>query len=204
MKVIKQSWEYEEKPTKVLEKLEKVIRTCYRSEDKIDKGTAEKLVRRCIESKHESVLEFQHIAIRVTTSRAVLAEITRHRIGFSYAVESQRYVDNDNLKVIKPWWVDNVPWKDPRHQHWVHHMMASEKAYQDLRFEGCSKQEARGVLPNDTATQMVICGNLRAWRHFFELRTAKGAYPQIRDLAKSILCSFNSDVPIVFEDLVKE
>ena len=69
---------------------ELAIRNCYRSENKISEGSAEKLVRNMVKLGHGAMLEFADVTFHIVTDRATLAQITRHRIA-SYAVESQRY-----------------------------------------------------------------------------------------------------------------
>lgn len=78
--------------TEILKRIEKVARTCYKSEDKIseDDSSARKLVTNLINSKHESILEFVDITVKFTCSRSIAQEITRHRLA-SFAMESQRY-----------------------------------------------------------------------------------------------------------------
>lgn len=74
----------------ILERIEQVARTCYKSEDKITKESAQKLVKHLIESKHEAMLEFFDITVKFTCSRSIAQEITRHRMS-SFAMESQRF-----------------------------------------------------------------------------------------------------------------
>ena len=79
-------------------------------------------------------------------------------------------------------------------------MMESELAYKALIESGCSPQEARAVLPNSLKTEVVMTANLREWRHFFNLRTAPDAHPQMREVAKMLLRQMREMVPVVFYD----
>ena len=65
---------------------------------------------------------------------------------------------------------------------------------------GCTPQEARAVLPNSLKTEVVMTANLREWRHFFKLRTAPAAHPQMREVAKMLLKQMREMVPVVFDD----
>jgi len=83
---------------------------------------------------------------------------------------------------------------------WLRHMFVSEWFYRGLIEEsGWSPQQARSVLPNALKTEIVITGNLREWLHFFRLRCAKTAHPQMQEVAKMILSDLQSRVPIIFE-----
>jgi thymidylate synthase (FAD) len=48
---------------------------------------------------------------------------------------------------------------------------------------------------------MVMTMNLREWRHFFSLRTATAAHPDMQIIAKSLLAEFRSHIPVVFDDV---
>ena len=78
----------------ILKKIEKCGRVCYKSENKIGDGTAEKFVGNIIKRGHESVLEHVSFSVRFVTDRAVTHELVRHRLA-SFSQESQRYVAYD-------------------------------------------------------------------------------------------------------------
>lgn len=66
---------------------------------------------------------------------------------------------------------------------------------------GASPQEARAVLPTSLKTEIVVTGNVRAWRNMFKLRVAKAAHPQIRELMLPVLKEFKEKVPVLFSDI---
>ena len=66
---------------------------------------------------------------------------------------------------------------------------------------GWSPQQARSVLPNALKTEIVITGNLREWLHFFELRCAPTAHPQMQEVANMILKDIIERVPVIFDDI---
>lgn len=182
----------------ILKFLEKCGRVCYKSEDKITEDSAEKFVRALIKSGHESVIEHYSITVKVVCSRAISHQIVRHRIG-AYSQESQRYVNyKDGIEVIEQPGLSDGYWPET---FWVAGMEHSEQYYNDLIRTGVSPEVARDVLPNATATTLVITYNLRQWRHFLRQRTSFAADPQIRIIAGMILKEFKAQVPVIFEDI---
>ena len=77
----------------------------------------------------------------------------------------------------------------------------AEKSYFELLDWGCAPQEARAVLPTCLKTEVVMTANLREWRHFFKLRTAPAAHPQMREVAIPLLHQMRSQVPVIFDDI---
>ena len=80
-------------------------------------------------------------------------------------------------------------------------MSVAEKEYFSMLNWGCTPQEARSVLPNSTKTEVVMTANLREWRHFLKLRTAKAAHPQMRELTVPLLKELQERIPVVFDDI---
>lgn len=192
-------------------KVERAARTCYASLDKIGEGSAEKLIRNLIARGHESPLEFGDMTVRITTSRAVLAELTRHRLS-SFCVESQRYVNYKlGLTFIYPEWYlpTNISGELDASEKkyywmsriWFEKMGECEDAYQEMIVEGARPEEAREILPNSTACNLMMKANYREWRHIFQLRTASGVYPQMRSLMTGLLEAASKEIPYVFDDL---
>lgn len=77
----------------------------------------------------------------------------------------------------------------------------AEKSYFELLDWGRTPQEARAVLPTCLKTEVVMTANLREWRHFFKLRTAPAAHPQMREVAIPLLHQMRSQVPVIFDDI---
>ena len=80
-------------------------------------------------------------------------------------------------------------------------MEQAEKNYFMLLNLGATPQEARSVLPNSLKTEIIVTMNIREWRHFFKLRTAKVAHPQIREVAIPLLKELQQLAPALFEDI---
>ena len=188
--------------------VESAARTCYRSEDKAGEGTAEKLIRHCISRGHESVLEHVSFGMRIVCDRGVLAELTRHRIGVAFSVESTRYCNygQHHIQFIEPWWWHNENETDGDCYPWsaspfINVCDKAEGAYKDLLKRGASPQAARAVLPLSLATTISMTANLREWRHIFKLRCDKAAHPDMRRVMCMAL-EFARDVyPVFFEDI---
>jgi thymidylate synthase (FAD) len=136
----------------------------------------------------------KRITARFTCDRGVSHEIVRHRV-MSFAQESQRYVGYDKEKFgsevtfIKPHWYNE---EFPTCLTWIESLKRSEKEYLDLREMGLKPQDARDVLPNATKTEVVVTGFESDWEHFFELRTAGAAHPDMRKLALELQEKLNS------------
>ena len=81
----------------ILKKIERVARVCYKSEDKITEGSAEKMVRALIKSNHMAMLEHYSFSVKFICDRGVSHEIVRHRVA-SYAQESTRSVSYTHLR----------------------------------------------------------------------------------------------------------
>lgn len=187
----------------ILKHLEKCGKTCYKSEDGITEDSCETFVSKIIDSKHESVIEHSFITVRFTCSRACSHQIVRHRIA-SYSQESQRYVNysrgkfGSQITFIKP--INFDKWSEEVKFKYKLQLESAEKAYMELIALGLKAQDARGVLPNDTKTEIVATMNLRSWRHFIKMRTDPHAQAEIRFLANELLEKFKS-VPVIFEDI---
>jgi thymidylate synthase (FAD) len=205
VKIVKPSWEIWNFDTQMLEIIERAGRTAYKSEDKIDDESHKKFVRKIVDSGHESVLEHRIVTVKLVCDRGVTHEIVRHRIG-SYTQESTRYCNYAKDKFgAEITVIDISDFTDgQQYQIWEEAMHSAEKCYMDLIATGCPPQIARSVLPNSLKTEIVITYNLREWRHFFKLRTAKAAHPQMREITLPLLAEFKKLIPIVFDDIVPQ
>jgi len=188
---------------KILQKLERCGRVCYKSEDKITEGSAEKFIGMILKSGHESVLEHEKLTVKFICDRGVTHEIVRHRIA-SYSQESTRYCNyskdkfGNELTFIRPcFWADD----SEEYAVWKKAMEEIEKTYVKLISLGAKPEEARSILPNSLKTEIVCTMNLREWRHFFRLRTAERAHPQIREISVALLDELKKRIPVIFDDI---
>lgn len=144
---------------------------CYDSEPDL------KIVKGCIKSGHQSVLEHCSFTFRVEgISRACSHQIVRHRIA-SYSQQSQRYVAYDNLE----WVTDGLEMGAIEAiKYACDEAMAT---YQEMINSGIKAENARAVLPNATPTTIYITMNLRALMHFCNERMCSRAQTEIRNVA---------------------
>ena len=193
----------------ILKNIEKVARTCYKSENMItsDGGSAIQLVRNLVKRGHTAMIEFGGmIHVKIISNRGLSHELVRHRLC-SFAQESTRYCDyskdkhGNEITVIKPLDLD----EDLNEYHiWKLAMRDAEYSYLRLRKFGVSPQIARGILPIDIKTEINIATNPTEWRHIFKLRTTITAHPQIRAIMRGILDEFKEKIPVIFDDITYE
>lgn len=192
---------------KVLQKIEAVARTCYKSEGKIQEGSAAKLVAGLIKSGHEAMLEHASVTVKFVVDRGISHELVRHRLA-SFAQESTRYCNyskddfGSEITFIIP---DYLEYKSEGWNIWKESMKQAEDAYFKMLDFGLSPQQARAVLPNSLKTEVVMTANLREWRHFFKLRalgTTGKPHPQMLEVAVPLLEDMKNLIPVVFDDLV--
>lgn len=150
---------------------------------------ADRLFRHIFRSKHTSTLEHVTYTFAVEdVSRALLAQLTRHRVGFSYSVQSQRYnrmgtgdkIGGFNY-VVPP----SIANSDVEYYHEI--MEHIQNAYDTLRSLGILPEDARMVLPNAATCNLVMTANLRALLDFYAKRQkGRGAQWEIADLAEKV------------------
>jgi thymidylate synthase (FAD) len=201
----------------MLERIERAGRTCYKSEAKIAKDTAESFVAAIIDRGHTSVIEHESISVRIICDRGVSHELVRHRLA-AFSQESTRYCDYTKGQVcfvIPPWCqtlcagpagseTDDAARRTldecaNNEMLWLFAMQQAENNYRQLRKRGWLPQQARAVLPNSLKTEIVITANLRVWRHIFQLRTSKQAHPQMREIMEPLALALQKKVPVVFD-----
>ena len=180
-------------------------RVCYQSESKSEDAA---FVRKRIKQGHESVLEHEKISVRIICDRGVSHELVRHRIA-SYSQESTRYCNyskgkfGSELTFIRPYWDDRSIRAEMIRLRacWQEACLNAEWSYKKMIDMGCTPEAARAVLPNCLKTEIVMTANLREWRHFFKLRCAPAAHPDMRIIANMLLTAFKDVVPVVFDDI---
>lgn len=148
---------------------------------------------------------FEHVSFTFGiegVSRALLAQITRHRIA-SFSVQSQRYVGQsgeDGIDYILPPEIEKLG--DEYVKRFADQMDMMDKWYREwleLLGEG-GKEDARFVLPNAAATRMVVTMNARELNHFFALRCCNRAQWEIRDVAWQMLKLAHEAAPALFDE----
>lgn len=166
-------------------------RTCYNSRSKDNDKNRETFIAGLVKAGHESPLENVSITFDVSgVSRALLAQITRHRVGASFCVQSQRYVTYNLDK-----WVPGVDYVVPPYikgnymlnKSYETFMNANREAYKHLVLAGAKAEDARMVLPQAFCTAFTLTLNVRALRHILQLRLNHRAQWEIREFAHKLL-----------------
>jgi len=185
--------------SELLRKIENKGRVCYKSEDRITDDSAEKFIESIAKRGHMSVLEHSSISVKFIVDRGVSHEIVRHRLA-SYSQESTRYCNyghDDEITVIRPFFLMSAD----GYALWEDACESSEEAYLGLLAIGHNPQEARSVLPNSLKTELWMTANIREWIHFFSLRAAKPAHPQMRQVAIPLLLKLQQLLPPIFSGI---
>jgi thymidylate synthase (FAD) len=208
MKIIKPSFEILDtiNAPLIIATIEKIARVCYKSEDRITANSGIKFVQNLISKGHEAMLEHVSISVKFICDRGVSHEIVRHRIG-SYAMQSSRYCNyskdkfGKEITVIEPFFFRD---DDVLYNAWKSLCEDAEKTYMFMLSNGATPEQARSVLPHSVKTEIVCTYNLREWRHFLKLRTARNAHPQMRELITPLLDEFKQLIPVIFDDIIVE
>ena len=180
-------------PAEILAKIERCGRVCYQSRPK---GKPEEFVRMLIKRGHESVLEHASLTFHIVCDRAVMSELTRHRLA-SYSIESTRYVKYDEIEVIMP----PIPEWSLAYRHCHSGAADAGDRYKAIINTSHPPEIARDVLPLCLKSELYMTANLREWRHILNLRTSKAAHPQMRLIAGQILNILRDKLPVIVEDI---
>lgn len=173
----------------------------------------ETALRRALESGHESVAEHADFTFAVEgISRACSHQLVRHRLA-SYSQQSQRYVDMDDFDHVTPESIAENKMKSLRidDSDGSPVMMTMQEVYDDLMEEiglvyrmltasGVPEEDARYVLPNACATNIMITMNARELRHMAEERMCSRAQWEIRELVSEMIRLAKEKAPVLFED----
>lgn len=151
---------------------------------------ADRLIRHIMRSGHLSTCEHITFTFAIEgVSRSLLAQLTRHRVGFSFSVQSQRYVKMESgskangFNYVTPVSIDK---HDQTIDMYTTAMKRIQEIYDDLRKQGVPAEDARYILPNAATCNLVMTGNLRSILDFYSKRSAKGAQWEIRELAEQL------------------
>lgn len=178
--------------------IEKIGRLCWKSEDKTTEDSFYPFIQNLIRKNHESVLEHAVVTFKIEgISRACSHQLVRHRIA-SYTQKSQRYVDESNFKYIIP---EKIKESGIATRIFEEAMELNKVQYKVLRDLEFRSEDARSILPNAIATEIVMTMNFRSLRHFLKERLSSGAQSEIKKLAAIILNIMIEKAKTCFEDL---
>ena len=173
------------------------------------------LLRYCIKHNHWSVFEQSTMTLEIETTRAIAAQILRHR-SFTFQEFSQRYADSSMLAKEIPLpelrrqddknRQNSIDDLDPFEVQILEKQMATlfdsaMSLYQQMLDRGVAKECARNVLPLCTPTRIYMTGSCRSWLHYITLRTANGTQKEHMEVAEGCKKIFSEQFPIVSEAL---
>lgn len=155
--------------------------------------TGPKLLAYCIKHGHWSIFEQASMTVEIVTSRAIAAQIIRHR-SFCFQEFSQRYSTALEMEPVELRTQDlknRQASGEPFQHKWALDAVADVtfkawNVYRELISTGVSRETARMILPMCTQTTIYMTGSVRSWIHYFEQRCAKGTQKEHRDIAISI------------------
>tara|TARA_B100000925_G_scaffold65085_1_gene44082 strand:+ start:213 stop:857 length:645 start_codon:yes stop_codon:yes gene_type:complete len=173
-----------------------------------------RLLKYCINHNHWSVFEQSTMTLEIETTRAIAAQILRHR-SFTYQEFSQRYADSSLLgKIPLPELrrqddknrqnsIDDLdPFLNQKLQIQMQTLFDSSMAlYEQMLGSGVAKECARNVLPLCTPTKIYMTGSCRSWIHYISLRSANGTQKEHMEVAESCRTIFKEQFPEVSEAL---
>ena len=172
------------------------------------------LLKYCIKHNHWSVFEQSSMTLQIDTTRAIAAQILRHR-SFTYQEFSQRYADSTKL--------GDIPVPEYRRQDTKNRQNSTDDLdqfirqnlelqtktlfdssvalYESMLKQGVAKECARMVLPLATPTKIYMTGSCRSWVHYINLRSAHGTQKEHMLIANACKEVFIKQFPAVSEAL---
>ena len=170
-----------------------------------------KLLKYCLDHQHWSVFEHSHMTVEIETSRAISAQILRHR-SFTFSEFSQRYAEATNYVTYEARRQDkknrqnSIPDMNSDDEKWfweAQQMVQAncDRLYRQALKRGIAKECSRTLLPLSTQTKIYMTGNIRSWIHYIQLRTNKDTQLEHRSIAEEIKQIFIRELPIVSESL---
>lgn len=189
---------------------EKTIMYCARvSNPKNQDSEKAGLLKYCLDHGHFSIFEMANMVIEIETSRAISAQIIRHR-SFSFQEFSQRYAEATNFEIYEARRqdqknrqnsVDDMSEED-KEWFWSKQLKVNnntKKLYDEALARGIAKEQARFLLPLSTSTKLYMNGTLRSWIHYIDTRTEQGTQLEHKKIAEGIKEIFCDQFPIIAE-----
>ena len=168
------------------------------------------LLRYLIRHKHWSPFEMASMCVEIHTTRAIAAQILRHR-SFSFQEFSQRYaIPTDTFATVLPDLrrqdtknrqnsIDDLPTEtvDYYKQRIDDHFREGVALYESLLHSDVAKECARAVLPMNTVTRLYMSGTIRSWLHYVDLRGANGTQKEHMTIARSVGEILDTELPTI-------
>ena len=182
-----------------------------------DNPSFEGLLKYCVKHQHWSVFEQAYMTLEIQTTRAIAAQILRHR-SFTYQEFSQRYADSSLLG-----FGDAIPLPELRRQDTKNRQNSVDdldpflkqsyelqmqtlfssamNLYHQMLDNGVAKECARNVLPLCVPTRIYMTGSCRSWIHYIDLRSSNGTQKEHMDVANACKDIFIEQFPTVAKAL---
>ena len=174
--------------------------------------TAPRLIKYLLKHKHWSPFEMASMQVEINTTRAVAAQVLRHR-SFSFQEFSQRYSSVGDLPSIG---LPHLRSQDLKNKQASHDNMdpdvvenlntqieklyeSAQNVYDLLLEQGVAKECARSVLPLGTPTRMYMSGSIRSWIHYIEIRAGIETQLEHRLIAEAVKSIFVEQFPAIAE-----
>lgn len=189
---------------------EQTIMYCARvSNPKNQDSTNTGLLKYCIKNSHWSIFEMANMVVEIETSRAISAQILRHR-SFSFQEFSQRYAEVQGLERYQARRQDvnnrqnSIDDMSTNDKVWFSNAQLevgqlSQNLYDEALSRGIAKEQARFLLPMSSTTKLYMNGTIRSWIHYLDLRTHESTQLEHREIAESIKEIFIKELPIIAE-----
>ena len=190
---------------------EDIIAYCARVSNptnQLNTQTAPKLLKFLIKHKHWSPFEMVDMTLEIKTSRAIAAQILRHR-SFSFQEFSQRYSQAQVLEKLelRKQADKNRQSSTDKYQNSTlqakvrEHVAKGISLYNNLIEDGVAKESARMILPLTVETTMYMKGSIRSWAHYIDLRAEENTQKEHREIAEACKEIFKQNLPTVSEAL---
>jgi thymidylate synthase (FAD) len=193
---------------------ESVMAYCARVSSKNqDNPSYENLLKYCINHNHWSIFEMASMCVEINTTRAISAQILRHR-SFSFQEFSQRYSESTEFEYQKARRQDvknrqnSIDDMSENDIEWFYNKQKSINeesllSYREAIKKGIAKEQARFLLPLSTKTKVYMAGTVRSWMHYLKLRIDNGTQKEHSDIALEILNDiFKYQFPTIYKILI--
>ena len=174
--------------------------------------TAPRLIKYLIKHKHWSPFEMASMQVEIETTRAVAAQVLRHR-SFSFQEFSQRYSSVDQLGTVG---LPHLRSQDLKNKQASHDDLDPAKVdlmnkqiqqlyhstfdyYEYLLSQGVAKECARSILPLGTPTRLYMSGTIRSWLHYVQIRAGVETQLEHRLIADACKDILEEQLPNVYE-----
>ena len=172
------------------------------------------LLKYCIKHNHWSVFEQSSMTLSIETTRAIAAQILRHR-SFTFQEFSQRYAASTALGTIELPELRKQDLKNRQNstddlepevveklnKQMITLFSSAKSLYEQMLEQGVAKECARMVLPLCTPTRIYMTGSCRSWAHYINLRSAHGTQKEHMEIAEGCRKVFIEQFPSVSEAL---